>query len=45
MSTEGTDYAVERQADGSPPVVTTDTPVLELGPVFGWPQRGERAQL
>ena len=44
-SHEHKDYAVERQADGSPPVVTTDTPMLELGPVFGWSQRGERVQL
>ncbi len=44
-SQEHKDYAVERPADGSRPVVTADTPMLELGPVFGWPQRGERVQL
>ena len=44
-SHEHKDYAAERPADGSRPVVTADTPMLELGPVFGWPQRGERAQL
>jgi len=44
-SHEHKDYAVERPADGSPPVVTADTLMLEVGPVFGWPQRGERAQL
>ncbi len=42
---EHKDYAAERPADGSRPVVTADTPVLGLGPVFGWPQRGERVQL
>jgi len=36
-SHEHKDYAAERPADGSPEVVTADTPVLELGPVFGWP--------
>jgi len=41
---EHKDYAAERPADGSPPVVTAETPMLELGPVFGWPQRGERVQ-
>jgi len=44
-SHEHKDYAAKRPADGSPPVVTTDTPMLEVGPVFGWPQRGEGAQL
>jgi len=44
-SHEHKDYAAERPADGSRPVVTADTPMLELGTIFGWPQRGERAQL
>ncbi len=33
-SHEHKDYAAKRPADGSP-VVSADTPVLELGPVFG----------
>ena len=37
-SQEHKDYAAERPADGSPVVITADAPVLELGPVFGWPQ-------
>jgi len=26
------------RSDGSPVVITADNPVLELGPVFAWPQ-------
>jgi len=37
-SHEHKDYAAERPGDGRPVVITADTPVLELGPVFGWPQ-------
>ncbi len=37
-SHEHKDYAAERPADGRPVVITADNPVLELGPVFGWPQ-------
>jgi len=37
-SHEHKDYAVERPGDGRPVVITADAPVLELGPVFGWPQ-------
>ncbi len=44
-SHEHTGYAVERPADGSPSVVTTDTPMLGGGPVFGWPHPGEGVQL
>ncbi len=44
-SYEHEDYAAERSANGSRPVVTADTLMLELGLVFGWPQRGERVQL
>ena len=36
-SQEHKDYATERPADGSV-VITAATPMLELGPVFGWPQ-------
>ncbi len=35
---EHKDYAAERPADGRAVVITADNPVLELGPVFGWPQ-------
>jgi len=34
------DYAAERPGDGRPVVITADTPVLELGPVFGGRNEG-----
>ncbi len=37
-SHEHKDYAAERPGDGRPVVITADTPMLKLGPVFGWPQ-------
>jgi len=37
-SHEHKDYAAERPRGGSPVVITADTPMLKLGPVFGWPQ-------
>ena len=37
-SHEHKDYAAERPRGGSPVVITADTPLLKLGPVFGWPQ-------
>ena len=43
-SHEHKDYAAERPADGSSSVATSDSPMLELGPGFGWPHRGEGAQ-
>jgi len=37
-SHEHKDYAADRPRDGSPVLITADTPMLKLGPVFGWPQ-------
>ncbi len=37
-SHEHKDYAAGRPRGGSPVVITADTPMLKLGPVFGWPQ-------
>jgi len=36
-SHEHKDHAAERPADGSPVVITADTPMVELGPLFSWP--------
>ena len=37
-SHEHREYLSERPTASGPPVLTADSPRVELGPVFGWPQ-------